>query len=201
MHTLDEIRRLLPADLEIPAGELTQLESSLTLLRLEKADHLLNPGEVCGLEGVVTRGCLRVYFTEPDGSERVIYFAPEGWYVTDIESLIRGRPTALGIDALERTDVWVLDEASRQSADARFPAWNRILRALAETVLVAFQKRLVGGMRKTAAERYLNFQRLYPGLDLRIPQYHIAAYLGISPEFLSKLRKRLIREDYLSLRA
>ena len=56
-------------------------------------------------------------------------------------------------------------------------------------------------MRKTAAERYLNFQRLYPGLDLRIPQYHIAAYLGISPEFLSKLRKRLIREDYLSLRA
>jgi len=149
MHTLDEIRRLLPADLEIPAGELTQLESSLTLLRLEKGDHLLNPGEVCGLEGVVTRGCLRVYFTEPDGSERVIYFAPEGWYVTDIESLITGRPTALGIDALERTDVWVLDEASRQSADARFPAWNRILRALAETVLVAFQKRLVGGMRKT----------------------------------------------------
>ena len=116
--------------------------------------------------------------------------------MTDIESFVTGRPTALSIDALEPTEVLVLDKASRPSLESEFPARDRILRTLAETALVGFQKRLMGGMRKTAAERYLNFRRLYPGLELRIPQYHIAAYLGISPEFLSKLRKRLIRENY-----
>ncbi len=118
--------------------------------------------------------------------------------MTDIESFVTGRPTALSIDALEPTEVLVLDKASRPSLESEFPARDRILRMLAETALVGFQKRLMGGMRKTAAERYLNFRRLYPGLELRIPQYHIAAYLGISPEFLSKLRKRLIRETTLA---
>jgi hypothetical protein len=129
MHPRDEIRRLLPADRQIAAGELIQLESALTLVRLDKGDRLLDPGEVCAVEGIVTKGCLRVYFTEPDGSERVLYFAPEGWYVTDIESLITGRPTTLGIDALEPTEVWVLDKATRPSLEARFPACDRILRA------------------------------------------------------------------------
>ena len=89
----------------------------------------------------------------------------------------------------------MIDGAARRSG-ALHPAGDRIWRALAESALLTFQQRLVGGLRKTAAQRYLDFRRLYPGLDLRIPHYHVAGYLGISPEFLSKLRKRLIRDEY-----
>jgi len=142
--------------------------------------------------GIVTTGCLRVYFTEADGSDRVLFFAPEGWCVADIDGLTGDRSMPLVIDALEATEVWLFD------------AWNRTMRtgltdcervcwSLAESALRSLQKRLVGSMRKTAAQRYLDFQALYPGLDCRISQYHVAAYLGISPEFLIKLRKRLIR--------
>lgn len=100
----------------------------------------------------------------------------------------------LGVDALEPTDVLVIDRERLGAASE--PACDRIWRMLAESALLTFQERLVGGLRKTAAQRYLDFRRLYPGLDSRIAQYHVAGYLGVSPEFLCKLRKRLIRDEY-----
>ena len=113
--------------------------------------------------------------------------------MADFESLAFQRPATLTIEALEPTDVWVMDEAGRTLLQSQLHGGDRIWNALAERALVALQHRLVGGMRKAAAERYFEFRRTYPGLESRIPQYHIAAYLGISPEFLCKLRKRLLR--------
>ncbi len=78
--------------------------------------------------------------------------------------------------------------------DGQSPGLVRIRRALDEGALAAMQRRVLGAMRKTAADRYAEFHRVYPGLDGRIPQYHVAEYLGISPEFLSKMRSRLLRD-------
>lgn len=193
MDALAHLRNLLPEGFAIADSDLTRIQSALHLRRMGRGDRLLAPGDVCALEGIVTRGCLRVYFTEPDGTERVLYFAPEGWGVTDIESLASQRPATLAIEALEATDVWVMDKAGRRLLQSEVHGGDRIWSALAQRAMVALQQRLVGGMRKAAAERYFEFRRTYPGLEARIPQYHIAAYLGISPEFLCKLRKRLQR--------
>ena len=193
MDPVEHLRNSLADEGGVSEDDLSRLFSAFQLRRLDRGDRLLAPGEVCSVEGLVTRGCLRTYFIEPDGSERVLYFAPEGWCVTDIDSFRSERPTILGIDALEASDVWIIDKPGRAVLQSEFPGSDRILRLLSENALVACQRRLVGGMRKTATQRYLEFRRLYPGLELRIPQYHIAAYLGISPEFLSKLRKKLIR--------
>jgi CRP-like cAMP-binding protein len=193
MDALEYLHTLFPEGLALAKTDLNRIQSALSLRRLCRGDYLLEAGDVCGLEGFVTKGCLRVYFTEPDGTERVLYFAPEGWGVTDLESLASHRPATLAIEALEPTDVWVMDEVGRTSLQSGLLGGDRIRNALAQRALVALQNRLVGGMRKAAAERYFEFRRTYPGLESRIPQYHIAAYLGISPEFLSKLRKRLLR--------
>ena len=164
---------------------------ALTPTRLARGQRLLGRQNALAILGIVSTGCLRVYFTEADGSDRVLYFAPEGWCVADVDGF-GGDPAApLVIDALETTEVWLFDGWGRTMRSGLTDC-ERICRSLAESALRTLQKRLIGSMRKTAAQRYQEFQELYPGLDCRISQYHVAAYLGISPEFLSKMRKRLI---------
>jgi hypothetical protein len=106
-----------------------------------------------------------------------------------VDPLTGTAATGLTIDALEPTDVWILGETTH-TASATPPEGDRVWRALAESALLDFQRRLLGGMRKSATQRYAEFRKLYPDLESRIAQYHVAAYLGISPEFLSKLRRR-----------
>ena len=158
---------------------------------LSKGASLVAPGQICTAAALVLRGCLRVSFTEADGVERVLSFAPEGWWVADVESLLLSRPSTLRITAVEATELLLFDRTMLTKLRAQGPPSDDLVAALVEQTLVSLQRRVVGSMRKSAAQRYLEFREIYPGLDRRIPQYQIAAYLGISPEFLSKLRKRL----------
>jgi CRP-like cAMP-binding protein len=161
--------------------------SHCSLRHLTKGENLLAPGEHCRDAALVLQGCLHTSFTETDGMERVLAFGPEGWWVADIESLLLGHASTLRIAALEPTRVLLVDESLlRQPGSGLAHAAGVIARQM----LVTFQRRLIGSLRKSAADRYEAFRELYPDLDRRIPQYQIAAYLGISPEFLSKLRKR-----------
>ncbi len=192
-HLLDRLREYLTRYVELTDDQFEQLALLCRVQRVEKGSRVLAPGEVCAFEAFVANGCLRVYFSEFDGSERVLYFAPEGWLVTDFESYLSERPAALTIDAVETTDLLIIDKTSLQLLPTHWPVFERLFTRLAEQKLVALQKRMVACLRKTATERYREFRELYPGLDLRIPQYQIAAYIGVSAEFLSKLRKRVIR--------
>jgi CRP-like cAMP-binding protein len=171
--------------------DLRRVAPLISLRYVEKGGALLSPGEICTFEALVVRGCLRTYFVEPEGTERVLSFAPEGWWVSDVESFLSDRPSTLRITALETTELLVLDKANLGLLQSQVPASRPIVRLVAEQTLMMLQRRLIGSMRKSAAQRYVEFRNLYPGLDGRIPQYHIAAYLGISPEFLCKLRRRL----------
>ena len=186
MDLLDLLRSLLPADWATD-DDLRHLQASAASHHLGKGERLPFGSGIAG--ALVTAGCLRTYFVEPDGSERVLYFAPAGWWIPG--SARRGAADGPGtaIDALESSRVWTIERESLTT-----PALDRVRSALAERTLRALQLRLIGAMRKTAAERYREFQRLYPGLDARISQYHVAEYLGVSPEFLSRLRTRLFRE-------
>jgi CRP-like cAMP-binding protein len=170
--------------------DLDRIASLVVVRRLEKGARLLTPGEICAFEGFVVRGCLRVFFADPDGSERVLYFAPEGWCATDIESFLLEQPATLGIDALEATDLVLIERSNLALLRTQVPGCERVLRSIDENLFMILQRRVIGSLGKTATQRYREFLTLYPGLDVRIPQYHIAAYLGISAEFLSKLRKR-----------
>ena len=171
--------------------DMLRLAPLISLRNVEKGEAVLLPGDICSFKALVIRGCLRTYFIESEGTERVLAFAPEGWWVSDVESFLSERPSALRITALETTELLIFDKANLTLLLSQVPASGPIVRLVAEQTLMMLQRRLIGSMRKSAAQRYLEFREIYPGLDQRIPQYHIAAYLGISPEFLSKLRRRL----------
>jgi CRP-like cAMP-binding protein len=157
---------------------------------IHRGQPLLVPGEVCGFEAFVASGCLRVYFNDADGSERVLYFAPEGWWVMDVQNIATPRPASIGIDAVERADLLLIRTSDLAAAIAEAPSCSRLLEARATRAAMVLQRRLCGGMHKRASDRYAEFLRVYPSLAARLPQYQIARYVGISPEFLCRLRKR-----------
>lgn len=176
-------------------SEIEGLASTAGVQHIERGATFLAPGVIARSAAFVLRGCLRVFFTEPDGSERILYFATENWCAADVESWMSGEPASLTIDALEATEFVLVDTARLGSLQEGTPAGDRLMKWFTTATLLRHQRRLLGSVRKTATQRYLDFLLLYPGLDLRIPQYHIASYLGISPEFFSKLRKRVTRKS------
>src|SRR4029450_10412557 len=116
MDARQELRKFLPTSLGVSDRDLSLFLSSLTLRHLGKGDHFLNAGETRPIKGLVMSGCLRVYFTENDGTERVLYFAPEGWCLTNIGNASGEWPAVLRVDALEPTDVLVIDRERLGSA-------------------------------------------------------------------------------------
>jgi len=158
---------------------------------LPKGTSLLRPGELCSYQAFVCAGCLRAFFYEDDGTQRVLYFAAAGTWVTDIESFLSGQASTMAIDAIVRSELLVFHKSALEEIRSRVPAFETVIREWRETAMGAMQKRLRTSLRKTAVQRYADFIADYPALVDRIPQYHIAAYLGITPEFLSTLRRRV----------
>jgi CRP/FNR family transcriptional regulator, anaerobic regulatory protein len=176
---------------DIPGDILQRLTAAAEARVLEKGQPLLRPGEVCASQALVLAGCLRLYFDDEDGTQRILYFAPEGWWMTDIESLVSGDPSGFWIDAIERTHILLIGNAVIEQLRIEKPAFERAIRECREGMLLAMQRRLTTSLRKTAVRRYADFEHDYPGLADRIPQYQIAAYVGVTAEFMSTLRGRM----------
>lgn len=178
--------------------EAERLAANMASLHLDKGGILLAPGVQWSSHAFVAAGCLRVFFTDEDGTQRILYFAPEGWWATDIDSFLTGAPSVLSIDALEASDVLLIDKVRLEGLRREVPWVDRLIRTLQERALVTLHRRIVGSLHKTAAERYAEFVQQYPGLAGRIPQYQIAAYVGVTAEFLSILRRRGVAKDLSS---
>ena len=187
---LESIRANIGKYVALSDGEFDVFAGLLQHRHLEKKEPLLVAGEVCDFEGYVVKGCLRVYHTDEGGADHVLYFAPEDWWVADVGSLISQTPAVLSMDAMEPTEVLLIDRASKERLYGEVPKFERVFRIMSQRALVAMQGRVMGMMRETADVRYNDFKRRYPNLEHRVPQHQIAAYLGISPEFLSRIRHR-----------
>jgi CRP-like cAMP-binding protein len=185
----DRVRRSIAQHVTLTDEEFDYFTSMLLSRHLKKKERLLAAGEICWFEGFVEDGCLRVYSTDQTGSDNVLYFAPEGSWFADTQSFVSQLPAMLGIDALESSHVFLIDKTSKDRLYDEVPKFERLFRIMTQRALVALQHRMIGSMQQTAAERYRDFKERYPGLENRVPQYQIAAFLGICPEFLSKIRR------------
>jgi len=186
---LDRIRRNISRYVTLTEDEFQYFASLLLPRRIRKKERLLAAGEVCWFEGFVHTGCMRVYCTDAEGADHILCFAPEDSWFVDVQSFISIAPAKLNIDALETSEVLLIERPSEERLFIALPKFERSLRLMTQWSFVALQERLIGSMALTAAERYRDFTSRHPGLVNRIPQYQIAAYLGISPEFLSKIRR------------
>ncbi len=153
----------------------------------------LEAGKPCKHSAFVVDGALRSFTVDQDGKEHILSFAVADWWISDMYSLLSERPAILNIEAIADSQVLLLSRHNQQVLYERVPKFERFFRILIENALVANQQRLIDNMSSTAEDRYIRFINKYPIIPSCVPQHNIASYLGITPEFLSKIRSRLAR--------
>jgi len=168
-----------------------------TLLRVKKIrkrQYALQAGDVSHFETFVNNGCLRAYYIDDDGNERIVQFALEGWWIGDMASFSTGLPAKLTIDAMEDSEILQIEKTDFELLLKHIPKFERFFRILLTNAFSAHQHRILSYLSSTAEERYVELRTKYPGFEQRIPLRHIASYLGVTPEFLSRMRKRLTKK-------
>lgn len=161
---------------------------------VKRKQHLLRENEVCYYSTFVNSGCLRGYTLDKNGYEHILQFAPSGWWIADMYSMLTGQPGDLYIEALEDTEVLLLHIDDRERLMQEVPKFERFFRIILEKSLITFRQRLMENLGLPARERYLLFCKRYPTLIERLPQKQVAAYIGVTPEFLSKMRADMLRK-------
>lgn len=189
MYTL--LRSHIEKRVQLTDEEFAVCTEYFTVKKLRKKQFLLQEGEVCKQIAFVNSGCLRVYTVDNKGVEHVIQFAIEDWWISDLNSFLSGLPATYFIDALQNSEVLMLEKDARDNLLNVCPKMERFFRLLMEANYVATHQRIADALSTSAEDRYLKFIETYPALFEQIPQHNIASYLGITPQSLSRIRKEL----------
>jgi CRP-like cAMP-binding protein len=168
--------------------ECTLLEEKLRPFQLDRKGILIQPGQQARDVAFITAGCMQAYSIDEQGTTHILQFAPPEWWITDMHSFISKQPAHLLVDALLPSAGVLLSREDQLDLFDRVPKIERHFRILTENALVGSRQRILDGMSLTARDRYDKFCRTYPSLINAIPQKRIAQFLGITPEFLSKIR-------------
>jgi len=182
----------LNARTRITEAEFMRIESILVKKQLRKKRELIIEGEISKNIYFITKGCLRSYSINKEGIAHVMQLALEDYWIGDLSSFITQTPGKLSIEAIEDTEVLQLSFADLEQLYIEIPALERFFRLLFQRALVQLQQRLDNSMSINAEERYQDLLSRQPLLVSRVPLIHIASYLGITPESLSRIRKRLV---------
>ena len=162
--------------------------------KLKKHQFLLNEGDICRYVAFVNSGCLRKYTIDNKGSEHITQFAIEDWWISDLDSFFSGLPAKSNIDTLQDSEVLLLEKSAREEMLDNCPKMEQLFRLQIESGYVATQQRIVDSLSASAEERYLKFIKTYPKIFEIVPQNQIASYLGITPQSLSRIRKKLTQK-------
>ena len=155
---------------------------------------LLNSGEISKSTYFVNSGILRSFNINDNIIEHVLHFACEGFWIGDMYSYISQKPGNLFIEVLEDAEIVEITKENQQKLYEEIPKLERFFRILAENSLVSHQERLMDNLSLTAEERYEKFCKKYPTLIQKVAQKHIASYIGVTPEFFSKMKARLLKK-------
>ncbi len=171
--------------------EIQELEARLTERLVKRRHFILQAGEVCKHYTFVVEGCLKMYKVDAKGNEHNLQFAVEDGWIADIGSFHSEKPSELYINTLEQSTILQIAKPDLIYFYSNFPTFDRIFRVLVENAFIKLQKRVLHNISSTAEERYLDFLKTYPHLINRISNVQIASFIGVTPEFLSKLRKNI----------
>ena len=186
---IDYFNNILPLNEE----EQLALEKVFHKRRVKRRQFILQEGDVCTLNTFVVEGCFRMYMVDEKGKEHNLQFAIENWWIGDIGSFHAEAPSRLYIEAMEHSVILQIKKKDQLKLFVHYPKFNRLFRVFTENALVSAQQRILQNISSTAEERYLDFLKRYPGFFNRISNVQIASYLGVTPEFLSTIRKKLAK--------
>jgi CRP-like cAMP-binding protein len=157
--------------------------------KVNKGEFLLREGEITKYSIFVSAGCLRTYTIDDKGKEHILQFSPENWWTGDM-SFTSDVPSQCFIEAIEDSDVLLTELSSIKKIAEYIPKSAAFYQTALQKSAAAKNQRIVSSMSATAEERYSEFLKTYPSLLQRLPQHMIASYLGVSPETLSRIRKK-----------
>lgn len=167
------------------------IDEKLTKITISKGENLLFPGDTTWYQYYVVHGCLRSYFTDISAKEHTIQFAITDWWISDYTSFFKKEIAILQIECLQDAVLLKLSRDDMNEICATIPGIEEYFRFKTESYIGSFQRRIIGDLSKTAKERYLDFVNTYPNIEQLVKNYHIASYLGITSESLSRIRKEI----------
>ncbi len=170
------------------------IASKVVYRKYLKGQYIVQEGDVCKYQGFIVSGCTKTFYVDDNGQEHIIIFAIENWWTADIGSYITQTSADYNVQCIENTEMIQIPFDVREELFEEVPKLERFFRMIIEKGFIASQKRIVRNFSLSAKERYLIFKQSYPKIEKRIPQYMLASYLGITKEFLSKIKSKLILE-------
>lgn len=180
--------------IDLSDDDFNTFTSYIEVRHLKKKQCLVLQGENTRVQAYINKGCMRTYYTDPRAHEHVVQLGFEDWWTGDLMSFLTDQPATYTIEALEDCELYLIDKANLEKTYELFPQFERFFRILIQNAFIAQQQRLISTMSQSAEERYVALTKKYPQLEKRFAQHHIASYLGITPEALSRIRKALIEK-------
>jgi len=163
----------------------------LTPKKLRKKQYLLQEGDICKVIAFIQKGALKSYSVDDSGNEHIIQFGVEGWIISDLYSFLTGEPATYNIDAIEDSELVLINKSAHEELLQKMPKYETFTRLNITGAYLAMQKRLTSIISSPLEERYASFTAIYPDIVQRVPQHMIAAYMGLTPETLSRVRRRI----------
>lgn len=190
----EQIDALVNNTITLTPEEIEIFHSLLGFRKVKKKTLLLKEGEICNFESYILKGCARTYYVNEDGSETILSFAVEGWWISDLHSFTTQTPAEMFIETLEDCELLTINYEGKNELFGKVPKFERFFRLLVQRSLHVLMHRFHAAVSQTAEQQYISFLEKYPQVVQRVPQHQIARYLGVSPEFLSKIRSTMYKK-------
>lgn len=175
----------------LSADEQALIQRFLSVKKIRKKQYLLQEGDVCKVIAFVEKGALRSYTVDSDGKEHILQFALEGWFIADLYSFLTSEVSVYNIEAIDDSELVLINQSSYKELLQRSPCYQTYMLEQITGAYIALQKRLNATVSLSPEERYQDLITLYPDIVQRVPQHMIASYMGLTPETLSRIRRRL----------
>lgn len=188
---METLIKSITQHVKLSLEEISIFKSFWTEKTLEKGEFLLRNGEICRHDSYVVSGVLKAFcINAENGNEEILFLAIDHWWATDISSFSKQKASIYSIQAVERTALLQISQPSFQKLLEEIPSLEKYFRIILESYLGTLEKRIVFNHMLKAEQRYYDFLETYPDIASRVPQYLIASYLGVSAEFISRIRKK-----------
>ena len=180
-------------DLTIEEG--TLLISKINHRTYLKDQYITQQGDICKSACFIISGCTKMFYIDKEGQEHIVMFSIENWWASDLGSFISQTPADYNVQCTEKTQLVEFTYNKLEELYVEIPKLERLFRKIVERAFVASQKRIIQNFSLSSKEHYLIFKETYSKIEQRVPQYMIASYLGITKEFLSKIKSQIIQNQ------
>ena len=180
--------------IDLTEKEIAFLRSNTNYKKYLKGHYIVQQGAVCKHTNFIISGCTKNFYVDQQGQEHIVTFAIENWWSADLSSFITQTPSDFNVKCIEATEVIQFTYQNQDEIFQNIPKMETLFRKLLEKALVSSQKRIVNNFSLSAKDQYLYFKKQYSTIEQRVPQYMVASYLGITKEFLSKIKTELAKD-------